>query len=141
MSKEKQIEIERTLASFIHDFNNLDMEKLSTYFSNDATTFPRVVMSSKSSRDITLSDYLRQEGAGPDMIMENFASQLKAQISGPPYMRLEPKDVVIQVFDEVAIVTFHLLSEVRLSRRTFVFIREDNVWKIIHIHASNVHLD
>jgi len=59
ISKEKQEEIEKTLASFIHDFNNLDMEKLGTYFSDDATTFPRVIMSSKSSRDITLSDLWR----------------------------------------------------------------------------------
>jgi len=56
-------------------------------------------------------------------------------------MTLEPRDVVIQIFDTVAIVTFHLLSDARLARRTFVFIRKNGDWKIIHIHASNVHLD
>jgi hypothetical protein len=97
-------------------------------------------MSSGGSEDIVLSEFLREEGTGPDKVMEKFANQLKTRSSGPPYMTLEPEDVMIQVFDRTAIVTFHLIAEGRLSRRTFVFVRRDNVWKIVHLHASNVHV-
>ncbi len=141
MRNEEQKEIKKTLASFIQDFNNLDMEKVGAYFADDATIFPRVVMSGNGSENIVLSEFLREEGAGPDRIMKKFANQLKTQSPGPPYMTLEPEDVLIQVIDGTAIVTFHFITEERLSRRTFVLVRRDDAWKIIHLHASNVHMD
>jgi hypothetical protein len=55
-------------------------------------------------------------------------------------MQLDPGDVKIQVFQDLAVVSFHLLTDDRLGRRTFVFVKRNGVWKIIHLHASNVQL-
>ena len=137
--REDREQIEKTLAGFIRDFNDLDLDKVSTYFAEDATIFPRVVMSGGDAGDIDLSHYLREEGPGPDSSMREFARERKAGTSGPPYMKLEPRDVMIQLHGEVAVVTFHLLVRHRLSRRTLVLLRRDAAWKIIHLHASNVH--
>ena len=97
-------------------------------------------MSGSGSDDIELSDYLREEGPGPDSSMRRYAEDLKARMPGPPYMQLDPSDVKIQVFLDFAMVSFHLLADDRLGRRTFVFVKRKGAWKILHLHASNVHL-
>ena len=132
---------ERCLADFIHDFENLDLERLRTYFDDDATVFPRSIMSRSGASDIELTSYFREDGPGPDSSMRRYARELERRGDGPPYMRLQPRDVKIQAFQDSAVVTFHLLEDGRLGRRTFVFARRDGVWKIVHLHASNVQLD
>jgi len=54
-------------------------------------------------------------------------------------MKLEPEDVRIeQLAADVALVTFHLVDQRRVRRRTLVFKRMEGAWKIVHIHASNL---
>jgi len=53
-------------------------------------------------------------------------------------LKIEPRDMLIQLFEKTAIVTFHLGGGDYLSRRTIVFIKENEEWKIIHLHASNL---
>jgi len=54
-------------------------------------------------------------------------------------MNLDPLDLrVEQLSEDVALVTFHLVDGGTLNRRTLVFKREPNGWKIVHIHASNL---
>jgi hypothetical protein len=56
---------------------------------------------------------------------------------GPPYLDIAPKDVKIQMADDVAIMTFHL-GEGGASRRTIVWQNRHGKWLIIHLHASNI---
>jgi ketosteroid isomerase-like protein len=54
-------------------------------------------------------------------------------------LHINPKDLKIQLYGQTAIVTFHLGDGVdRLSRRTLVMIKEENHWKIAHLHASSI---
>jgi ketosteroid isomerase-like protein len=58
--------------------------------------------------------------------------------SGPPYLNLQPRDLSIQEIGELALVSFHLDLPGALRRRTLVLRRRDGVWKILHLHASNM---
>ena len=44
---------------------------------------------------------------------------------------------MVQSFERLAVVTFHLGTDSLRSRRTFVFNRMDDKWKIVHVHASD----
>jgi hypothetical protein len=61
--------------------------------------------------------------------------------TAPPYMKLSPLDMRIDPLAEnVSLVTFHLIDGAVLSRRTLIFRRYADGWKIVHIHASNLPL-
>ena len=45
----------------------------------------------------------------------------------------------MQLYGNTATVTFHLIRKDNyLSRRTPVFIKEKEEWKIVHLHASTL---
>jgi hypothetical protein len=59
--------------------------------------------------------------------------------TSPPYTSLNPLDLRVEKLSEdVALVAFHLVDDNTVNRRTLVFKREPNGWKIVHIHASNI---
>jgi ketosteroid isomerase-like protein len=63
--------------------------------------------------------------------------QIRAARTQPPYMRLQPQDLRIQSYGEIAIATFHLDDRPGLlNRRTIVLRRMKGQWKIVHLHAS-----
>jgi SnoaL-like domain len=82
----------------------------------------------------------RQDGR--QQVEESFRSMFETtrkQSSGPPYLHIEPSNVLVQMQGEAAPVTFEFdRSNGSLGRRTIVFCRRRGVWKIVHIHASNV---
>ena len=49
-------------------------------------------------------------------------------------------DLDVRVSGDMALATFHLLTDGELGRRTFVMTREGDDWKILHVHASNIAL-
>jgi hypothetical protein len=54
-------------------------------------------------------------------------------------MDINPQDMKIQLFDDVAIATFHLDDRAGfLNRRTVVLNKTRTGWKIVHLHASEV---
>jgi hypothetical protein len=54
-------------------------------------------------------------------------------------MDIKPQDMKIQLFDDVAIATFHLDDRAGfLNRRTIVLNKTKAGWKIVHLHASEV---
>lgn len=133
-------DVRDALGSFIRDFNNLDMASVASYFAQEATMFPRSVMSDRGTEGIDLADYCREPGPAPFQNMEEFAAELRASGDGPPFMNLEPSDIMIQILNDAAVVTFHLKSPTKLARRTIVFVKRLDTWKIIHLHASNVQI-
>lgn len=94
-----QEEIATLLCGLITSFNHLDFEKFRTYFAEDANfihpaIFPR-----------------RIEGRAEidrawQTVFENIQRELGR--TTPPYMRLQPLDAKVQVYGDMAIVTFHL---------------------------------
>jgi ketosteroid isomerase-like protein len=65
--------------------------------------------------------------------------QIRNGRSAPPFMDIRPLDMKIQMFEDTAIVTFHLDDRVGfLNRRTIVLHKTGAGWKIVHLHASEV---
>lgn len=83
-----------------------------------------------------------QRASGKAEIRAVFAALFK-QRKGP--ITITPRDVVVQLLGDVAIVTAHLgtlpalpvQAPTAFARRTFVLRRIDDQWLIVHLHASN----
>ena len=52
-------------------------------------------------------------------------------------VRLVPQELLIQIFDDAAVVTFHIERDGVLRRRTIVFVKKEG-WRIVHLHAFSV---
>lgn len=130
-----EADVRATVTTFLHAFERGDIEAMEAAFAEDAVTFPRVVMSSAGRPGIDPADYRRVRGIDPQM--RALIDAFRAGDAPPPYLQLEPRDLLIQLFGDVAVVTFHLEGS-RLARRTFVLANTGSVWKIVHLHASNV---
>ena len=121
-------DVRETLSKFIVAFDNLDWEQFRSFFSDDATVFyPRGVA---------------KRAAGRAELEENFKrvfDGIRGMQTRPPYMQIEPRDLQIQMFEDMAIATFHLDDRPgMLNRRTIVLRKMPNGWKIVHLHASEV---
>lgn len=62
-------------------------------------------------------------------------------MTGPPYLDLKPRDIRVERYGDVGLVTFTLAltvggRQLPLQRRTLVFVREHDAWKVAHLHAS-----
>ncbi len=53
---------------------------------------------------------------------------------------LLPEGVKVQLFRDIAIVSFHLRRPDQLGRRTLVFHRVSRGWEVVHIHGSSSEL-
>ena len=118
------------LRRFLTAFENLEWEPFRAAFSDSATVFhpaPNMPerVTGRAAVDSTFRavfDDVRAHAAG-----------------GPPFHRLTPEDLRIQPqAPGVVLVTFELRNSDRLGRRTVVFGRERDAWRIVHLHASNV---
>ena len=120
------------LLSFIRAFEVGDVDSMRRAFAADATSFPRA-----AARQLAVSEHVRRSsGLDPEMVAAIEAA--KASGIEPPYFGIEPRDLHIHASGDMALATFHLTQDDELGRRTFVLRRENNSWKILHVHASNV---
>jgi ketosteroid isomerase-like protein len=125
------------VSGFLVAFDNLDMPKFLSYFADDATMFhppsapPRTFPTRLQGRQAIERTFQ----AVFDQIRERSGS------ARAPYMNFQPQDLLIQRFDGVAVVTFHLATEMDRGRRTLVFRRTGSDWKIVHLHASTFNVD
>jgi ketosteroid isomerase-like protein len=133
---DRRAEAEAALRAFLHAFENDDLATMEAAFAPDAACFDPVVASSKGSGPLDLETFRRKPGMPPTM-RALVQSSLKTG-TGPPYRRLDPKDLLVQTEGEMALCTFHLEGPTSLARRTIVLVRRSGAWKILHIHASNV---
>jgi ketosteroid isomerase-like protein len=129
---EARKDVEQAFNRFIAAFNNLDWEQFRNAFADEVTVFNPDIPEVPS---VSRLD-------GRQKVEEGFRSVFAAsrkQGSGPPYLHIEPKGVRIQMLGRVAIVSFEFDREGdSLGRRTIVLQRKGRVWKIVHIHASNI---
>ncbi|PKG42767.1 hypothetical protein CXF67_08545 [Psychroflexus sp. MES1-P1E] len=118
----------KSATDFVTAFNNFDWTTFRASFTDDATIFypfwnQAGRMQGKSElKTIWLTIF-------PEFVDTKNTRKLK----------INPKDINIQLYPQTAIVTFHLGNGVeRLSRRTLVMVKENENWKIAHLHASSV---
>ena len=120
----------RTFATtFLRAFENLDMPAFIACFATDATVFlPDPEPPMRHDGQAAIRDYF-----------QSVFDEIKAgATSGPPYHRLTPDRLHVQVLDDdAAVVTFHMTGADRVARRTLVLRRLGGAWVIAHLHASN----
>ncbi len=125
-----EAEVRAALALFLAAFENLDWDRFRLCFDNDATVF----FPSPTPPD-------RSDGRAEfeARFTDVFAQIRKAAPSGPPFQRLAPEDLHVEVLGaEAAVATFHLRNAERLARRTVVMGKRGATWRIVHLHATNV---
>lgn len=125
--KSDSIDVVRTLDEFVHAFTNLEWEKFTAFFAEDATAF--FPPSSKF-------PFRANNKAEIENIFKRVFDNARKQKSAPPFLDIVPKDLKIQQLDSVAIVSFLLEDPELLGRRTLVLRRVGDKWKIVHLHAS-----
>jgi ketosteroid isomerase-like protein len=124
----KEMEVRRTLTTFIHAFNDLDWDTFRSAFADDATVFfPRAYPERADGR----LEFERN--------FRKVFEQIRGGRANAPYMNLQPQKLKIQIIGEVAIVTLQLDDRPNfLNRRTVILRKLARGWKIIHLHASEV---
>jgi ketosteroid isomerase-like protein len=121
------LEVITATQNFLSSFNNFNWETFSGSFSDDATIFfpdwkERARRQGRAEIEKTWLSIFPE--------FKDSANTFK--------MNITPKDLLIQLYEQTAIVTFHLGGGERpyLARRTIVWIKQKGQWKIAHLHAS-----
>jgi len=124
-------DVRRALASFIDALNNLKWDAFRAWFAEEATLFNPEI---PDVRDLGRID-------GREAIERSFRlvfDSARRQASGPPYLHIVPRNVRVQMLVDVAVVTFEFDRDGgSMGRRTLVFRKQAEGWRIIHLHASN----
>ena len=116
---------EAAIHAFVSAFNALDQARFDALFAEEVTLFfPAAPFPVRriEGKQATLEwfgrffDTLRERGANP---------------------RIQPQDLHVQDYGDVAIATFHLGSGENVGRRTVVLRRQAGQWAIAHLHASS----
>jgi len=124
------VEVMKTLDGFLDAFSNLKWEEFKGYFADDVCMFfpPSAQTPARANN--------KEEVV---KIFKNVFENTRKGKTAPPYLDIQPKDIRIQVYGSIAMVTFHLLDPGSLGRRTILLRKEDSgSWKIVHIHASAI---
>ena len=122
------IAVMKAAENFVTAFNQFKWEAFRSSFTHDATMFHPVWEQGK-------------RRAGQQEIEATWIEVFPEFIdsSNTATLNISPKELRIQVYGSAAIVTFHLGDGItRLSRRTLVMVKQNNEWKIAHLHASFV---
>ena len=121
-------DVREALVHFIRAFDDLDWEHFRLAFDDNATVFyPRAMPQRANGR------------AEFEKAFKTVFQQIRGGKTAAPYMDIQPKELRIQLFGDVAITTFHLDDRPGfLNRRTIVLNKTEKGWKIVHLHASEV---
>jgi hypothetical protein len=130
-AREDVVEIQAAAERFLRALGDLDWEAFRASWASEPTVFFPF-------------------GDAPDRVTgteavearwRRFFDEARSRGSGPPYLNLQPLDLRIERHGDVGLVTFTLElamsgRKLPLQRRTLVFIRENDAWKLAHMHAS-----
>lgn len=124
----KEFQVQETLSRFVRAFDDLDWETFRLAFDDDATVFyPRAFPERATGR------------AEFEKTFKTVFEQIRGRRTSAPYMDIQPREMKIQLFGNLAIATFHLDDKTGfVNRRTIVLHKNEHGWKIVHLHASEV---
>ena len=119
--------VEGVVIQFLTAFANRDFERFVPFFSEDATMFFPPSAAAPTGRV-----------RGRNEIEQTFKTIFAKYPPRSPgsATAIRPLDLLVEDFDDVAVVTFHLGSEAARQRRTLVLRRLAGDWKIVHLHGS-----
>jgi ketosteroid isomerase-like protein len=121
-------DVEQVMKAFLVPFSNQDVPAFIDYFADDAVVF------------FPSAQFAPMRVEGKANIARTFESVFKPGRPVPPGGRplIQPQDLKVQSFDDIAVVTFHLGTDAARGRRTFVLRRSAATWRIVHLHASSI---
>jgi ketosteroid isomerase-like protein len=123
-------EIRAFLDRFIAAFDNLDWPAFIEMFDDDATIFY------PSPPNAPIRATGRQQF---EPVWRRVFQGIRGTRTTPPFMDLQPERLHVQLLTDIAIVTFELHDMPGLTgRRTLILHRHHGLWRIAHLHASNV---
>lgn len=114
---------EAAIHAFVSAFNALDRTRFDALFAEDVTLFfPSSPFPVR-----------RIEGKQPTLEwFGRFFDSLRKRGASPG---IQPQDLKVQDYGDVAIATFHLGGDESVGRRTVVLRRQLGQWAIAHLHA------
>ena len=116
-------DVRETLDGFFRAVESRDLDRITPYFEEDAQMFS------------PLGTYpARLDGRAA--IMEQFKAISEALKQMPTPIRIDPQEMVVREFGDIALATFHLKLPGPFHRRSFILRKRDGRWRIAHIHAS-----
>jgi ketosteroid isomerase-like protein len=120
--------IAAVMNAFLVPFSNQDVAAFIDYFADDAVVF------------FPSAQFATMRVEGKPAIARAFEGVFKPGRPVPPGGRplIQPQDLKVQGFGDMALVTFHLGNDTTRGRRTFVLRRIDSKWRIVHLHASTI---
>lgn len=116
---------DQAVAGFLDAFRAMEPARFDSFFAPDATVFfpdGRFPTDRRLPRAEALDTF------------HAFFESLKAQ--GQTRLEIDPVDPRIDRYGDVAVVTFLLKGAEFMGRRTVVFRRGLDGWRIVHLHAS-----
>jgi len=116
-------EVRETLDRFLRAVESRELERIAPFFEEDAQMFS------------PLGTYPARLD-GRTAVMDQFKAISVALKQMPTPLRIDPQELVVREFGDVALMTFHLKLPGPLHRRSFVLRKRDGRWRIAHIHAS-----
>ena len=117
---------------FLRALDNLDWEPFRASWASDPTVFfPFGDTPERVTGRVVVEERWRR-----------FFEEARARRPGPPYLNLKPRDFRTERYGDVGVVTFTLEltvggRQLPLQRRTLLFVREHDTWKLAHMHASS----
>jgi ketosteroid isomerase-like protein len=117
-------DIRETLNNFFRAVEAMELDRVAPFFDEDAQMFS------------PLGTYpARLDGRAA--ILAQFKAIADAIKQMPAPLKIDPQQLVVREFGDLALVTFHLnLPGGPLHRRSFLLRRNAGGWQIVHIHAS-----
>jgi ketosteroid isomerase-like protein len=122
--------VEDLTSRFLTSFERLEMPTFIACFADDATVFfPSPEPPERFKGKAAIRSHFQKV----------FDGIRRDAPSRPPYHRLDPQDLEVQLLGaNAAVVSFHLRNSERLARRTLVLEKISGKWLIAHLHASNI---
>jgi ketosteroid isomerase-like protein len=115
--------VRETLDGFFRAVESRELDRIAPFFEEDAQMFS------------PLGTYPARLDGRP-AILDQFKAISEALRQMPTPIRIDPQEMAVREFGEIALVTFHLKLPGPLHRRSFILRKRDGRWRIAHIHAS-----
>ena len=125
------VRIREAAERFLRVFDNLDWEPFRASWASEPTVF---FPFGDTPERVTGQ-------AAVEARWRRFFEEARARRPGPPYLNLKPRDLRTERYGDVGLVTFTLELTVGgrplpPQRRTLLFVREHDAWKLAHMHGS-----
>ncbi len=130
-AREDLVGIQAAVERFLRALDNLDWEPFRASWASEPTVFlPFGDTPDRVTGQVVVEGRWRR-----------FFEETRSRGSGPPYLNLKPLDIRTERFGDVGLVTFTLEltvggRQLPRQRRTLLFVREHDAWKLTHMHAS-----